>query len=140
MTTSGAVDQVATKRGVEMHVTPPEWRHMNTLLDAGRVAIFGDDSFQMGSFHARVPDGIWTTLALMTILAVAEAQAGGAIIEDEEEEDKDGEEGKEKKEQSGKDGGEEEETSGKEPDVNTVSSKTTGVSFEIDMTSASILF
>jgi len=89
-TTSRAVDAVAAKMGVEMHVTPPEWRHLDALLDAGRVAIFGDDSFQMGSFHARVPDGIWAALAVMSVIAVAEAEEGGAdmnqeeIIQDEE--------------------------------------------------------
>ena len=97
VTASRAVDRVAAKRGVPMHVTPPAWRHVDSLLEAGRLALFGDNSFQMGSFHARVPDGIWATLAVMTALAVAEAQAAGAVVEEVEAEEKEENEAKQEK-------------------------------------------
>merc|ERR1712004_162570 len=69
MPTSGAVDRVAETRGLECFDTPTGWKYFGSLLDAGRIALCGEESFGTGSDHVREKDGIWAALAWVQILA-----------------------------------------------------------------------
>lgn len=67
--TSGAVDQVARKRGLDIYETPTGWKYFGSLMDAGKIALCGEESFGTGSNHVREKDGIWAALAWLSILA-----------------------------------------------------------------------
>jgi len=69
MPTSGAVDRVAEARGLECFDTPTGWKYFGTLLDAGRIALCGEESFGTGSDHVREKDGVWAALCWLQILA-----------------------------------------------------------------------
>ena len=69
MPTSGAVDRVAAKRGLECFDTPTGWKYFGNLLDAGRIVLCGEESFGTGSDHVREKDGVWAALAWLQILA-----------------------------------------------------------------------
>lgn len=69
MPTSGAVDRVAEKRGLECFDTPTGWKYFGNLLDAGRIVLCGEESFGTGSDHVREKDGVWAALAWLQILA-----------------------------------------------------------------------
>ena len=69
MPTSGAVDRVAAKRGVECFDTPTGWKYFGNLLDAGRIVLCGEESFGTGSDHVREKDGVWAALAWLQVLA-----------------------------------------------------------------------
>ena len=45
MPTSGALDRVAKARGKECFETPTGWKFFGNLLDAGRIALCGEESF-----------------------------------------------------------------------------------------------
>jgi len=77
MPTSGAVDRVAEKRGLECFDTPTGWKYFGNLLDAGRIVLCGEESFGTGSDHVREKDGLWAALAWLQILA-----AKGCSVED----------------------------------------------------------
>jgi len=70
MPTSGAVDLVAKKKGLECFDTPTGWKYFGNLLDAGRIVLCGEESFGTGSDHVREKDGLWAALAWLQILAV----------------------------------------------------------------------
>jgi len=70
MPTSGAVDRVAKKKGIECFDTPTGWKYFGNLLDAGRIVLCGEESFGTGSDHVREKDGLWAALAWLQILAV----------------------------------------------------------------------
>ena len=70
MPTSGAVDKVAEKLGIECFETPTGWKFFGNLLDAGRILFCGEESFGTGSDHVREKDGLWAILAWLNILAV----------------------------------------------------------------------
>jgi phosphoglucomutase len=70
MPTSGAVDKVAAKLGIECFETPTGWKFFGNLLDAGRITLCGEESFGTGSDHVREKDGLWAVLAWLNILAV----------------------------------------------------------------------
>ncbi len=70
MPTSGAVDKVAEKLGIEYFETPTGWKFFGNLLDAGRITLCGEESFGTGSDHVREKDGLWAVLAWLNILAV----------------------------------------------------------------------
>ncbi len=70
MPTSGAVDKVAEKLGIECFETPTGWKFFGNLLDAGRITLCGEESFGTGSDHVREKDGLWAVLAWLNILAV----------------------------------------------------------------------
>ncbi len=70
MPTSGAVDKVAEKLGIECFETPTGWKFFGNLLDAGRILFCGEESFGTGSDHVREKDGLWAVLAWLNILAV----------------------------------------------------------------------
>jgi len=69
MPTSGAVDRVAEARGLECFDTPTGWKYFGSLLDAGRIALCGEESFGTGSDHVREKDGVWAALCWLQILA-----------------------------------------------------------------------
>ncbi len=70
MPTSGAVDQVAQKLGLDCYETPTGWKFFGNLLDDGRITLCGEESFGTGSDHVREKDGLWAVLAWLNILAV----------------------------------------------------------------------
>ena len=70
MPTSGAVDKVAERLGIECFETPTGWKFFGNLLDAGRITLCGEESFGTGSDHVREKDGLWAVLAWLNILAV----------------------------------------------------------------------
>lgn len=69
MPTSGALDKVATKLGLEYREVPTGWKYFGNLMDAGKLSICGEESFGTGSDHIREKDGLWAILAWLSILA-----------------------------------------------------------------------
>jgi len=69
MPTSGAVDRVAAAMGLNCFETPTGWKFFGNLMDAGRVALCGEESFGTGSDHVREKDGLWAVLMWLNILA-----------------------------------------------------------------------
>jgi phosphoglucomutase len=69
MPTSGALDRVAEKLGLPIYEVPTGWKFFGNLLDAGMIAICGEESFGTGSFHIREKDGLWAVLCWLSILA-----------------------------------------------------------------------
>ncbi len=69
MPTSQAVDRVAAKKGLDCFETPTGWKFFGNLMDAGRVALCGEESFGTGSDHVREKDGLWAVLMWLNILA-----------------------------------------------------------------------
>ncbi|WP_373480112.1 alpha-D-glucose phosphate-specific phosphoglucomutase [Geminocystis sp.] len=70
MPTSGAVDRVATKLGINCYETPTGWKFFGNLLDADKATICGEESFGTSSNHIREKDGLWAVLFWLNILAV----------------------------------------------------------------------
>ncbi|MDJ0739670.1 MAG: alpha-D-glucose phosphate-specific phosphoglucomutase [Gammaproteobacteria bacterium] len=70
MPTSQAVDRVATALGIECFETPTGWKFFGNLLDAGRIAFCGEESFGTGSDHVREKDGLWAVMAWLNVLAL----------------------------------------------------------------------
>jgi len=81
MPTSAAVDLVAKKRGLDCYDTPTGWKYFGNLLDAGRIAICGEESFGTGSDHVREKDGIWAALAWLQILAAKDTTVEALLKE-----------------------------------------------------------
>jgi len=69
MPTSQAADHVAAALGIECFETPTGWKFFGNLLDAGRIAFCGEESFGTGSDHVREKDGLWAVLAWLNIIA-----------------------------------------------------------------------
>ncbi|XP_065070115.1 phosphoglucomutase-1-like [Rhopilema esculentum] len=69
MPTSQALDRVAVGRGMECFEVPTGWKFFGNLMDVGKVALCGEESFGTGSDHIREKDGIWAFLAWLSILA-----------------------------------------------------------------------
>lgn len=69
MPTSQAVDHVARALGIECFETPTGWKFFGNLLDAGRIAFCGEESFGTGSDHVREKDGLWAVLAWLNVIA-----------------------------------------------------------------------
>ncbi len=70
MPTSAAVDRVAEYLGIPCYETPTGWKFFGNLMDAGKVALCGEESFGTGSDHAREKDGLWAVLFWLNILAI----------------------------------------------------------------------
>jgi phosphoglucomutase len=68
MPTSAAADRVAAKLGLGFYEVPTGWKFFGNLLDAGKIAICGEESFGTGSDHIREKDGMWAILAWLQIL------------------------------------------------------------------------
>ncbi len=81
MPTSRAVDRVAKALGIECFETPTGWKYFGNLLDAGRIALCGEESAGTSSNHVREKDGVWAVLFWLNILAVRR-QAAAAIVAD----------------------------------------------------------
>ncbi|MBB5074000.1 phosphoglucomutase [Bartonella callosciuri] len=77
MPTARAVDLVAEKKGLNCFETPTGWKFFGTLLDAGKVAFCGEESFGTGSNHIREKDGLWAVLFWLNLLAVT----GKTVVE-----------------------------------------------------------
>jgi phosphoglucomutase len=69
MPTSGAVDLVAKKQGLESYEVPTGWKFFCGLIDADKMNICGEESFGTGSNHIREKDGLWAIVAWLNILA-----------------------------------------------------------------------
>jgi phosphoglucomutase len=79
MPTSQAVDRVAASLGIECFETPTGWKFFGNLLDAGRIAFCGEESFGTGSAHVREKDGLWAVLAWLNVIA-ARGQSVAEIV------------------------------------------------------------
>merc|ERR1712039_464550 len=90
MPTSGAVDLVAKKLGIECFETPTGWKFFGNLMDSGDPKYFpgkskytpficGEESFGTGADHVREKDGMWAVLAWLQILARKTEQAGKLV-------------------------------------------------------------
>ncbi|AEO65791.1 uncharacterized protein THITE_2113222 [Thermothielavioides terrestris NRRL 8126] len=69
MPTSGAVDLVAKKQGLDCYEVPTGWKFFCALFDAGKLSICGEESFGTGSNHIREKDGLWAIVAWLNIIA-----------------------------------------------------------------------
>jgi len=88
MPTSGAVDLVAKKKGIECFEVPTGWKFFGNLMDSGTSYfpdkknytpfVCGEESFGTGSDHVREKDGMWAVLAWLQILA-AKTKASGKL-------------------------------------------------------------
>merc|ERR1712014_260375 len=90
MPTSGALDLVAAKKGIECFETPTGWKFFGNLMDSGNPKYFpdtkqytpficGEESFGTGADHVREKDGMWAVLAWLQILA-AKTEAAGKMV------------------------------------------------------------
>jgi phosphoglucomutase len=69
MPTSGALDRVAAKLGIDCYETPTGWKFFGNLLDAGRITLCGEESAGTGSNHVREKDGVWAVLFWLNVAA-----------------------------------------------------------------------
>ncbi|KAF8242000.1 phosphoglucomutase PgmA [Wilcoxina mikolae CBS 423.85] len=69
MPTSGAVDLVAKKKGLDCYEVPTGWKFFCNLFDSNKLSICGEESFGTGSNHIREKDGIWAVVAWLNIIA-----------------------------------------------------------------------
>jgi phosphoglucomutase len=76
MPTSGAVDLVAKKQGLESYEVPTGWKFFCGLFDADKMNICGEESFGTGSNHVREKDGLWAVLAWLNIIAGVGQETG----------------------------------------------------------------
>jgi phosphoglucomutase len=81
MPTSRAVDRVAAALGIGCYETPTGWKYFGSLLDAGQIALCGEESAGTGSNHVREKDGLWAVLFWLNILA-ARREPAAAIVAD----------------------------------------------------------
>ncbi|HWD59572.1 MAG TPA: alpha-D-glucose phosphate-specific phosphoglucomutase [Stellaceae bacterium] len=79
MPTSRAVDRVAAKLGIDCFETPTGWKFFGNLLDAGRIALCGEESAGTGADHVREKDGVWAVLFWLNILAVRGEPAASIV-------------------------------------------------------------
>jgi phosphoglucomutase len=79
MPTSRAVDVVAAAMGFDCYETPTGWKFFGNLLDAGRIALCGEESYGTGASHVREKDGIWAALCWLNLLAVSKQSVDGII-------------------------------------------------------------
>ncbi|KAF2453279.1 phosphoglucomutase-like protein [Lineolata rhizophorae] len=76
MPTSGAVDLVAKKQGLQSYEVPTGWKFFCGLFDANKMNICGEESFGTGSNHIREKDGVWAIVAWLNIIAGVGQQTG----------------------------------------------------------------
>jgi phosphoglucomutase len=79
MPTSRAVDRVAARLGIECFETPTGWKYFGNLLDAGRIALCGEESAGTSSDHVREKDGVWAVLFWLNVLAVRGEPAASIV-------------------------------------------------------------
>ena len=80
MPTSGALDQVNQKLGLNHFETPTGWKFFGNLLDSEKIHICGEESFGTGSSHVREKDGIWAVLCWLQILAARNEDASAPLV------------------------------------------------------------
>ncbi|KAK4992462.1 Phosphoglucomutase-2 [Elasticomyces elasticus] len=76
MPTSGAVDLVAKKKGLQSYEVPTGWKFFCGLFDADKMNICGEESFGTGSNHIREKDGLWAIVAWLNIIAGVGQKSG----------------------------------------------------------------
>ena len=77
MPTSGAIDLVAKKQGLNNYEVPTGWKFFCNLFDTKKMSICGEESFGTGSNHIREKDGLWAVVAWLNIIAgVAKEKPG----------------------------------------------------------------
>ncbi|KAI9893487.1 MAG: Phosphoglucomutase-2 [Vezdaea aestivalis] len=76
MPTSGAVDLVAKKQGLQSYEVPTGWKFFCALFDSNKMSICGEESFGTGSNHIREKDGLWAVVAWLNIIAGVAAESG----------------------------------------------------------------
>jgi len=76
MPTSGAIDLVAKKLGLQSYEVPTGWKFFCALFDSDKMNICGEESFGTGSNHVREKDGLWAILAWLNILAGVGTEKG----------------------------------------------------------------
>jgi phosphoglucomutase len=81
MPTSRAVDRVAAELGIDCYETPTGWKYFGSLLDAGRIALCGEESAGTGADHIREKDGVWAVLFWLNVIA-ARREPAAAILAD----------------------------------------------------------
>lgn len=81
MPTSRAVDRVAATLGIDCYETPTGWKYFGSLLDAGRIALCGEESAGTSSNHIREKDGLWAVLFWLNVLA-ARREPAAEIVAD----------------------------------------------------------
>ena len=69
MPTSGAIDLVAKKQGLQNYEVPTGWKFFCALFDTQKMSICGEESFGTGSNHIREKDGLWAVVAWLNIIA-----------------------------------------------------------------------
>jgi phosphoglucomutase len=69
MPTSGAVDLVAKKQGLQSYEVPTGWKFFCALFDSNKMSICGEESFGTGSNHIREKDGLWAVVAWLNVIA-----------------------------------------------------------------------
>jgi phosphoglucomutase len=79
MPTSRAVDAVAAALGFDCYETPTGWKFFGNLLDAGRIALCGEESYGTGASHVREKDGVWAALCWLNLLAVRKQSVAGLL-------------------------------------------------------------
>ena len=67
MPTSAPVDTVAKTLAIPFYEPPTGWKFFGTLLDAGKITIYGEESFGNGSDHAPEED-LWVVLFWLSTL------------------------------------------------------------------------
>lgn len=83
MPTSGALDLVAKKKGLQCYEVPTGWKFFCSLFDDKRLSICGEESFGTGSNHIREKDGLWAIIAWLNIIAgVSKTNPGKEGIND----------------------------------------------------------
>jgi phosphoglucomutase len=80
MPTSGALDKVTAKMGIDVFETPTGWKFFGNLLDSGKIQICGEESFGTGSAHTREKDGVWAVLCWLSILAAKNQDASKPLV------------------------------------------------------------
>ena len=88
MPTSGAVDRVAEKFGLDLFEVPTGWKFFGNIMDSKDIykgknfnpMICGEESFGTGSNHVREKDGMWAVLAWLSILAHYNADASAPFV------------------------------------------------------------
>merc|ERR1712166_1718327 len=93
MPTSGALDLVAAKMGLDFFEVPTGWKFFGNLMDSGTSYypdkptftpfVCGEESFGTGSDHVREKDGMWAVLAWLQILA-SKTEAKGSLVTPED--------------------------------------------------------
>jgi phosphoglucomutase len=66
--------------GLKVYEVPTGWKYFGNLLDAGLIAICGEESFGTGSDHVREKDGLWAVLAWLSILEAKNAGSSGKFV------------------------------------------------------------